>query len=99
MEKSISDWIKNNAHSGIKIKLEFIPSNMNGPACMRITMFFDKSPIHFENSPRDSDYAEISNTSYINYIDLSEEKIVKTLNSMYERGSKQWKSINDAFGY
>lgn len=99
MEKTISDWIKDNAHSGIKIKLEFIPSSMNGPACMGISMIFDKFSIHFENSPRDLDYVEVSNTSYIDYTDLSDEKIVETLNSMYERGLKQYKSIKDKFGY
>lgn len=99
MKKTISDWIKDNAHSGIKIKLGFIPSTMNGPASVGISMIFDKFPIHFENSPRDLDYVEVSNTSYIDYTNLSDKKIVETLNAMYERGLKQRKSINDKFGY
>ena len=99
MEKTISDWIKNNAHSGIKIKLGFIPPNMDGPACLGINMIFDKLPIYSENSPGNLDRVEVSNTTYINYTDLSDEKIAETLNSMYERGLKQRKSIDDEFGY
>ena len=99
MEKTISDWIKDNAHSGIEIKLGFIPSNMDRPACMEITMIFIKYPIYFKNSPKVWDYIEVSNKSYIDYSDLSDEKIAETLDSMYEQGSKQYKRINDEFGY
>lgn len=99
MKKTISDWIKENAHSGIKIKLGFIPPNMNGSACVGITMIFDKLPIYVENSPRNLNYLEFSKTSYIKYTDLSDKKIAETLNSMYEQGLKQYKSMDDKFGY
>ena len=97
---TISNWLKRNKASHIsKIELSLIPDSSDGPACIQICMIFDRSLLYDNNAPYNPNYAEVSNLRFINLFEVSDEKIIEALDSMYEQGLAMRTKINKEFGY